>query len=369
MNVLMFGGTGIISSEVCKLLLDTENSVTIVNRGNRKNMLDDRAKLIVADVRNDDISELIGEHYDVVIDFISYDTKQLKKMLDCCSQRCNQFVFISSATVYKSKKNGVYDETDAIGNDEWDYCLKKAECENLLKNSKLNCKYTIIRPYVTYGRTRIPYQFCPLEYYTIINRLVHEKPIPIYHADTKCTVTYSPEFAIGVIGLLMNEKAFNEAFHITCSYSTTWKDIIENLGKVLNKKPVFIEVTDQALNKNDYAFSVAEIRGDKSRDMVFDNSKIRNAVPEFKGSVQFENCASQIVDYYKENSEYKTVNYRWDASVDKLLARSSKSQEYCHKLSLRGYGEAKLTLKNKKDYLMERYKLFSLLKKIIKCHT
>lgn len=366
MNVLMIGGTGIISSEVCKLLLDKDNTVSIINRGHRRNMLDPRAKLIVADIRNDDVSNLIEDYYDVVIDFISYNKIQLKKMLDCFSHRCSQFVFISSATVYRTKHNSIYSEKDAIGNDEWDYCLKKSECEILLKNSKLSCKYTIIRPYVTYGKTRIPYQFCPLEYYTIINRVMNCKPIPIYRPLTKCTVTYSPEFAVGVVGLLMNKKAYDEAFHITCSYSTTWENIIKSLARSLNREPIFVDVTDEALDKNDYVFSIEEIRGDKARDMVFDNKKIRDAVPEFTGSVQFDDCAQTIVDYYKANLGERKINYRWDASIDKLLARSSNSKKFCRELSLKGYGTAKLTARNKRDYLMERYKIFTSLKKLLK---
>lgn len=366
MNVLIIGGTGIISSEVSRLLLDKGNSVSIINRGRRKNMLDNRAKLIIADIRNDDISNLIGAYYDIVIDFISYDKQQLSKMLDYFSYRCSQFVFISSATVYKTKQNGIYSEDDATGNDEWDYSLKKSECETLLKTREMACKYTIVRPYVTYGKTRIPYQFCPLEYYTIINRIVTGKPIPIYRPQTKCTVTFSPEFAIGIVGLLMNEKAYNEAFHITCSYSTTWESIIKSLARSLNKEPVFINVTDEALNRNDYVFSVEEIRGDKSRDMVFDNSKIREAVPEFTGSIRFEDCAQMIVDYYENNSKEKIVNFRWDASIDKMLVRSCKSKNpHYYKLSLKGYDAIGLTSKNKKEYLAERYEIFSLLKKYL----
>lgn len=367
MKVLLIGGTGIISSEVCKLLLDKDNIVSIINRGYRKNMLDPRAKLIVADIRHDDISKLVDNYYDVVIDFISYDTEQLKKMLDYFSDHCGQFVFISSATVYKTKEEGQYRESDAIGNEEWEYCIKKVECENLLRNSNLNCEYTIVRPYVTYGKTRVPYQFCPLEYYTIINRIVNDKPIPIYRPATKCTVTYSAEFAIGVVGLLLNPKAYGEAFHITCSYSTSWKEIIEELGRCLNRMPVFIDVPDSVLEKEgEYTFSVAEIKGDKSRNMIFDNSKIREAVPEFKGEIQFKSRAQEIVDYYINNVDAKKINYRWDASVDKMLSKVRGGNKFKTKLSIKGYSQIALTTKNKKDYMIARYEIIQTLRKLVK---
>ena len=96
-------------------------------------------------------------------------------MLDVVSNKCKQYIFISSATVYKEKNNHHYIESDEIGNDKWDYCLEKSECEWYLKNHRetLGCQYSIIRPYVTYGKTRFPFQIAPIEYYTIINRIMN----------------------------------------------------------------------------------------------------------------------------------------------------------------------------------------------------
>lgn len=54
-------------------------------------------------------------------------------MLDVVSNKCKQYIFISSATVYKEKNNHHYIESDEIGNDKWDYCLEKSECEWYLK--------------------------------------------------------------------------------------------------------------------------------------------------------------------------------------------------------------------------------------------
>ena len=366
MKALLIGGTGIISSEVSKLLLDRGHTVFVVNRGRRKNMLDSRAKFIEADIRRDDISTMVEDFFDVVIDFISYDVDQLQKMINCFSSRCKQFVFISSATVYKTKEEGNYRECDAVGNDEWDYCSKKIECEKLLHNSKLDCEFSIVRPYVTYGITRVPYQFCPLEYYTIINRLINSKPIPLYRANAKCTVTYSAEFAIGVVGLLLNEKAYGETFHITCSHSTSWNEIINILGKCLHVEPIIIDIPDSVLEKGNYVVSIDEIKGDKARNMTFDNSKIREAVPEFKGEIQFKDKAQDIVNYYKSHPEAQKVNYRWDASMDKLLSKVSDTKIYRNNLSLSGYTKVSLTNKEKKDYLIMRYDVFQWLKTILK---
>ena len=86
MKILMIGGTGIISSEICSLSIERGHDVTIVNRGKRKSLINEKAHLIVADVRQESaeqIKEKIGQSsYDVVVDFISYNVGHVKKMLE-----------------------------------------------------------------------------------------------------------------------------------------------------------------------------------------------------------------------------------------------------------------------------------------------
>ena len=51
LTILVFGGTGIISSSFVKKTIDFGHNVTIVNRGKRKNFVDERAKLIKHDLK------------------------------------------------------------------------------------------------------------------------------------------------------------------------------------------------------------------------------------------------------------------------------------------------------------------------------
>lgn len=63
MKVLLIGGTGVISTDVCKAAIEKEYDTYIVNRGNRKNSINEKATLIVADVKNESeryIKEKVG---------------------------------------------------------------------------------------------------------------------------------------------------------------------------------------------------------------------------------------------------------------------------------------------------------------------
>ena len=157
-KVLLIGGSGIISSSICNKAVDEGMQVSIVNRGRRKKFINENANLIKADIRNESIDDLREKinvaQYDVVMDFITYNTQQLKKILSVIKGNCKQYIFVSSATAYKEcDEHHIYRDDDPIGNESWKYSVDKSECEWFLARHKeeLGFEYTIVRPYVTYG--------------------------------------------------------------------------------------------------------------------------------------------------------------------------------------------------------------------------
>ena len=52
MNILIIGGTGILSTAVVNSCVEKGYSVTMINRGNRSNQIHPKAKLIKCDVRD-----------------------------------------------------------------------------------------------------------------------------------------------------------------------------------------------------------------------------------------------------------------------------------------------------------------------------
>jgi len=323
MKVLIIGGSGIISGELCKVACDRGDEVTILNRGRRPEQLDPRAKLLIGDVRLESVEELaakITDHYDVVADYLSYVPSDVEKMLKIVEDRCTQYIFISSATAYRDIGDQVYTEEVPVGECYWNYAQMKADCEHYLESRDLRCRYTIVRPYVTYGRTRLPYQVAPLQYYTIIDRIKKHKPVVICGKDTRCTVTFAPEFAVGVYGLFLNEKAYGEAYHVTTHHHTTWAHIVtlvaEKLGEPLN----LIDIPKEYLlaHQEEIGIDVNEILGDKGRNMIFDNRKIREAVPDFVPETSIDQGIDVVLQYFSKK-EHQIVNEKWDAALDELL--------------------------------------------------
>jgi len=108
---------------------------------------------------------------------------------------------------------------------DWSYCREKAGCEKyleMLRDLDPDFCYTVVRPYVTYGRTRIPFPLIPARHWTIAERIQKGKPILLPALENQIiTLTHSGDFAKAFLGLCANPKAYGEAFHITSGIKYT----------------------------------------------------------------------------------------------------------------------------------------------------
>lgn len=379
MNILLIGGSGIISTEVCKLAITKGYDVFILNRGKRKQFIHPQAKLIIADMRLDSVdvlkSKIDDMFFDVVVDFISFTVDELMKSMDVFEKKYKQYIFISSATVYETQKKGIkITEETRLYNPIWNYADEKIACEKYLIERSIqnsNSYYTIIRPYVTYGVTRIPFGVIPDNAnYTLINRIKLHKPVVLWDGgETLCTLTYSADFAVGVVGLFLNKKAENQAFHITSPIQHRWKDVFNVLCDILQIDGVSIDIPTEYIVKAMPKYKKS-LMGDKSRNMIFDNSKICDAVPEFTENTSLQEGIKNVVDYYNSNPNNRVIDYKWEGQIDRMIASYSKNKINAvfdkKMLSLRGY-EGKLTIKNVIEYCVCRNKfLFKVAQLLIK---
>lgn len=365
MKILLIGGTGIISTEVCKLAINRGNEVYILNRGKRKKFLHPDARLIVADIYNDDETEISNkfknEYFDVVVDFISFNLNELKKSTKLFADVCDQYIFVSSATVYETQPTGaMITENTNRYNPQWNYATDKIDCEDYicdLYKARKKGEYTIIRPYVTYGVTRVPFGvISDRANYTLINRMLLGKPVVLWDGgEAMCTLTYSKDFAVGVVGLFKNEKAYGEAFHITSPVIHRWKDVYYTLTKILDVEDNHIDIPTEYIVKCIPRYSNS-LLGDKARDMVFDNTKIKNAVPDFAENTSLEEGLRSVIDYYKSSPEVRIVDYKWDGQIDRMISRYCKQigkADEKHKLTINSYGKG-ISLKNAVEYIVCR---------------
>ena len=84
MNLLIVGGTGVLSTAVVRVALAKGMNVTVINRGNRKGRIPEEVELIRSDIKDSVFikSALEGRHFNAVIDFLCYNKEQTAYSLE-----------------------------------------------------------------------------------------------------------------------------------------------------------------------------------------------------------------------------------------------------------------------------------------------
>jgi hypothetical protein len=70
------------------------------------------------------------------------------------------------------------------------------------------------------------------------------------------------------------------------------------------------------------------ILGDRSLDAVFDNSKLKSIIPDYKQSISLEEGIKSTIEYYKQSHYLDGIDYVYDARVDRMLAKSGLLSSY-----------------------------------------
>lgn len=336
MEVLIIGGSGILSSAVVDSCIAKGYNVTMINRGNNKKYINPNAKIILCDARNpQQVKQKVANlHFDVVLDFIVFTQTQLEQSLALFGHIADQYVFISSAQVYNTSVQKVLNENDATPQPLWSYSTNKEACEKFLrvfcKENKIN--YTIIRPGVNYDNRRIPYGMYPQigMHYTMIARILAGKPIITWHnGQNKLNLTRVEDFANGLVALLGNEKAYGETFNVVGDFVYTWRQVLDTLEKILECP---VEKVDIPLNE--YANELCEderemLLGGRACDLVCSNNKLKSIVPSFASVIELEKGIRMTLEWYKENNYYWGFDYRWDAEQDRIINKyTNQSGQY-----------------------------------------
>lgn len=362
MNILLLGGTGTLSTAVLNQALSKGYKLTVMNRGKRKTNLPYGVESIICDFKDKRslVSCFNNQKYDVVVDFLSRVPSDMDRVYPVFRDKCEQYIFISSSCVYRrADQDFPIKEYSPKPNTNWSYNVEKYETElRLIELSKSSSSYyTIIRPYITYDDERIPLGIAPVYKYhrTIIERIKAGKPWFIWdNGQAITTVTHTSDFAIGVVGLFLNPKAINEDFHITGDFYYTQNEIVKMLFSKLNKPYNCVSLsTKEILNKlPNYAQT---LKGDRSLNALFDNTKIKSAVSELSFSVDYDKGLDRILEYWN-NCESYDYDYVFDARIDKMLASKGTNCKY------KGYPNS--SKKSVLTYCLFRYLPYKLARKI-----
>lgn len=327
MKALFIGGTGTISMAITRLLAKDENwEIYLLNRGSRSGELPANVKTITADISNEEeVNALLkDEFFDVVGEFIGFVPAQVERDIRLFKGRTNQYIYISSASAYdKPCKDYRITEGTALANKYWEYSRNKILCEELLMKEYRESGFpvTIVRPSHTYDERNVPMGVHGDKgSYQVIKRMLEGKPVIIHGDGTSLwTMTFNEDFAKGYVGLMNNPHAIGEAFQITNDETLTWNQIYETIAKHLNVNlnPYYISSAYLAsLKKYDFEGSLL---GDKANSVVFDNEKLKKAVPGLNMNIRFEEGVKRTLDNILKTPELQIEDPEFDQWCDKVI--------------------------------------------------
>jgi len=321
MDVLFIGGTGIISSACTELAAARGINLTLLNRGTTtRHPIPRNVAVVQADIhRPESVRQALnGRFFDVVVNWIAFTPEDIERDLALFNGRTRQYIFISSASAYQTPPTLLpITESTPLHNPYWAYSRNKIACEERLMQAYRNDGFpmTIVRPSHTYDASLIPFR----GRYTIIQRILQGQPIIVHGDGTSLwTLTHHRDFAKGFVGLLGNPHAIGHAVHITSDEVLSWNQIAEQLGQAFGKQPDIAHIPSELIAAFDADWG-AGLLGDKAHSMVFDNSKIKQLVPDFAATIPFARGAEEMATWYNADPARQQVDTAFNQLMDTII--------------------------------------------------
>ncbi|MDX2111188.1 MAG: SDR family oxidoreductase [Verrucomicrobiota bacterium] len=331
MKVLFIGGTGNISSSCVRLAVERGMEVFVLNRGQRACELPKGVRTIVADIHKPESVRLaLGDlRFDAVANFIAFTPDEIERDIALFKGRTLQYHFISSASAYqKPVPMPFVTESSPLKNPHWQYSRNKIACEDRLHKAfrEEDFPMVIVRPSLTYG-TVWPVAIGGWSDLTLVDRIRKGGSMVVHGDGTSLwTVTHSDDFAKGFVGLLGNSTANGHAFHITSDEVLTWDQIYTVIAEVAGVEPKLIHIPSKFLAVIS-PWEKENLLGDKAHSLIFDNSKIKRFVPDFKATINFREGAERTLAWFEAKAERQIIRADVNTSMDGYIAAWKKAMD------------------------------------------
>lgn len=309
-DVLVIGGTGLISTGITRQLVAKGHDVTALTRGERDADVPSSVSFVTGD-RNDTerLREAAAEvSPDVVIDMVCFDPEQAEAAVDVFRGAIDQYVFCSTIDVYYRpvSRNPVTEDARRHDADHHvsDYGLNKTLAEDVFADADDDGAFatTILRPWDTYGEGgKLNHTFGKGTYY--LDRLREGKPVVVHGDGTGLTSPCHRDDVAGAFANAVgNEAAYGETYHVTGEEAVTWNQYVRRLAAAMDApEPELVHVPTDVL------FEVAPDRTELLRNhfqfsQVFDNAKAKRDL-NYEFTVSIEEGARRVYERLERDGD------------------------------------------------------------------
>ena len=300
MKYIITGAWGFIGSEFLKKVY-VENQFTEIIVVDKQTYAADQARVPIPILRDERVQfitedicnltyEMVGDfdylvnfaaetHVDnSIIDgkpFIRSNYEGVFNLLEVArqSKTLKKFVQISTDEVYGDVKDEFCSRENDVLNPSSYYASTKAGADLLVKSAHrtYGLPYLITRSCNNFGGLQHQEKFIP----KVIDCIKSDKPIPVYGNGDQKRVWISVEDNVNVIYQLVQSKTcLNEIVNIGSEYQRTNMDIIDAIGKVLQRTPIVEHIDDRLGHDQEYNLDLCKLQ-----DLEFDHDF---CIDEFK---------------------------------------------------------------------------------------
>jgi nucleoside-diphosphate-sugar epimerase len=244
MQVLIIGGTGLISTAITRYLVERGDDVTLYNRGRRTADVPENVTRILGDRTEYAAFEAHMAQagpYDAVIDMVAFRPEDVESAIRAFGGRVEQYVFCSTVDVYTkpASRYPVREDAERKPSSTFPYAFRKAQCEHLLEAAyaRGDFQITMIRPAWTYGEGgSILHTFGWGTY--LLDRLREGRPVIVHGDGTSFWVgCHRDDVGRAFVGALGNPKAYGRGYHVAGEEWLTWDAHYRAVARALDAPP------------------------------------------------------------------------------------------------------------------------------------
>ena len=322
MKILMIGGTGFISSNVVKKLIEEDHDITLITRGESDVKLfdKDKVKFEYGDRHDKKFLETIAasDTYDVLYDMIAYTPDESQTVVDVFAGKIPRLIHTSTVSVYMVSdeiRNPIKEDEDKNPLMEFwgmnpfgmQYGIDKRKCEDVLWNAHNEGKFEV-------SMLRAPYVCGPydpaIRDYFWIQRILDGKPLLIPGSgDYASQHVFVEDFAQAFVDLLKYNDSKGKAYNIASEEIFSLNDYLDALCNLLNKNPERVSVDLDVFEKLPFSTSPEghAFPFNTYRTAIFSIERAKNDL-NYK-STQFEKWMPDTINWYLKEYKKDSVGY------------------------------------------------------------
>ena len=321
MDVLIIGGTGLISTGITRELVAAGHDATCLTRGETSADLPAGVEFLHGDRNDRGTLERAAREVDpdCGLDRVCFDAETAREAVAAFGGVADQYVFCSTVDVYHRPLDRMpVTESEAVRESDRDgepvsaYGANKSAAEDVFRDAHGDAfATTIVRPWSTYGEGGpVLHTLGAGSYY--VDRIRKGKPVVVHGDGTSVWGScHRDDVAGAFVGAVGNPDAYGEAYHVTSEECMTWNAYHRTVARALDApEPDLVHVPTDVLCEA-FPERTGMLRDHFRFSTVFDNAKAKRDLG-FSHEVGFEEGVRRTV----ADMDARDAVDPWDAEND-----------------------------------------------------